>query len=172
AAQQSQSLEALLTHIPGLKGIHPSTSYDAKGLLLAALDDPNPDIFYEHKLLYNIKGHVLEQHFHIPISQEEDNRNGPDLTIVATSIIDQRAIIAAKELAKENISLEIIDPRTLVPLDKMSILESVKKTGHLLIVHEAVKRSGYGAEIASMVAEKGFYDLKAPIRSLGGHAVP
>lgn len=172
AAQHSQSLEALLTHIPGVKIIQPSTPYDAKGLLIAAIDDPNPVIFYEQKLLYNIKGHVPEHAFHIPIGQADVKREGTDITVVATSIMVQRALIAAKELAKENISLEIIDPRTLVPLDKVSILESVKKTGRLLIVHEAIKRSGYGAEIASMVAEKGFYDLKAPIRRLGGHAVP
>src|SRR5699024_5876968 len=113
-----------------------------------------------------------EHPFHIPIGQPAVKREGTDITVVATSIMVQRALIAAKELAKENISLEIIDPRTLVPLDKMSILESVKKTEHLLIVHEAVKRSGYAAEMASMVAEKGFYALNARSRRLGGHGGP
>src|SRR5699024_1617089 len=128
AAQYSHSVAALVTHMPGLKVIQPSTPYDRKVLLLPVIYNPNPVIFYEQLLLYNIKDHVLDHTFHIPIGQAEVKREGTDITVVATSIMVQRALIAAKELAKENISLEIIDPRTLVPLDKMSILESVKKT--------------------------------------------
>lgn len=172
AAQHSQSLEAWLTHIPGIKVIQPSTPYDAKGLLKAAIDDPNPVIFYEHKLLYKTIGDVPETPYTIPIGKADVKKEGTDLTIVATSIMVSRALEAAEELKKENISLEIIDPRTLVPLDERSILQSVKKTGRLLVVYEAVKRSGYGAEIASIVAEKGFEYLKAPIKRLGGQAVP
>lgn len=172
AAQHSQSLEAWLTHIPGIKVIQPSTPYDAKGLLKAAIDDPNPVIFYEHKLLYKTIGDVPETPYTIPIGKADVKKEGTDLTVVATSIMVSRALEAAEELKKENISLEIIDPRTLVPLDERSILQSVKKTGRLLVVYEAVKRSGYGAEIASIVAEKGFEYLKAPIKRLGGQAVP
>lgn len=172
AAQHSQSLEVWLTHIPGIKVIQPSTPYDAKGLLKAAIDDPNPVIFYEHKLLYKTIGDVPETPYTIPIGKADVKKEGTDLTIVATSIMVSRALEAAEELKKENISLEIIDPRTLVPLDERSILQSVKKTGRLLVVYEAVKRSGYGAEIASIVAEKGFEYLKAPIKRLGGQAVP
>ncbi len=172
AAQHSQSLEAWLTHIPGIKVIQPSTPYDAKGLLKAAIDDPNPVIFYEHKLLYKTIGDVPETPYSIPIGKADVKKEGTDLTVVATSIMVSRALEAAEELKKENISLEIIDPRTLVPLDERSILQSVKKTGRLLVVYEAVKRSGYGAEIASIVAEKGFEYLKAPIKRLGGQAVP
>lgn len=172
AAQHSQSLEAWLTHVPGLKVIQPATPYDAKGLLIAAIDDPNPVIIFEHKLLYKEKGIVPEALYKIPIGKADVKRAGNDITIVATSIMVLRALTAAELLAKEGISVEVIDPRTLVPLDEESILQSVKKTGRLLVVHEAVKRSGYGAEIASMVAERGFHTLRAPIKRLGGHAVP
>lgn len=172
AAQHSQSLEAWLTHIPGLKVIQPATPYDAKGLLIAAIDDPNPVIFLEHKLLYKTTSHVPKGPYKIPLKKADIKKVGTDLTIVATSIMVPKALTAAKQLAKENISIEVIDPRTLVPLDEESILQSVKKTGRLLIVHEAVKRSGYGAEIASIVAEQGFHYLKAPIKRLAGYAVP
>jgi len=172
AAQHSQSLEAWLTHIPGLKVIQPSTAYDAKGLLAAAITDPNPVIFYEHKLLYKRSDHVPEHPYHIPLGKAEVKRTGEDVTIVATGVMVSRALEAAETLGDEDISVEVIDPRTLVPLDEQAILMSVAKTGRLLIVHEAVKRSGYGAEMASMVAEKGFSYLKAPIIRLGGHPVP
>lgn len=172
AAQHSQSLEAWLTHIPGLKVIQPSTAYDAKGLLAAAIMDPNPVIFYEHKLLYKRSDHVPEHPYHIPLGKAEVKRTGEDVTIVATGVMVSRALEAAETLGDEDISVEVIDPRTLVPLDEQAILMSVAKTGRLLIVHEAVKRSGYGAEMASMVAEKGFSYLKAPIIRLGGHPVP
>lgn len=173
AAQHSQSLEAWMTHIPGLKVIQPSTPYDAKGLLKAAMDDDNPVIFYEHKLLYGVKGHVPEELYSIPLGKADIKRNGTDVTVVATSIMVHRALEAASHLEKEGVSVEVIDPRTLVPLDEETIIESVKKTGRVVVVYEAVKRGGYGAEIASMIAESEAFDyLDAPIQRLGGLPVP
>ncbi|HLR52592.1 MAG TPA: alpha-ketoacid dehydrogenase subunit beta [Candidatus Avamphibacillus sp.] len=172
AAQHSQSLEAWLTHIPGLKVVQPGTPYDAKGLLKAAIEDENPVIFYEHKLLYKTKANVPGTDYVIPLGKADIKKEGKDLTIVATAIMVKRALKAAEELEKEAIHVEIVDPRTLVPLDEKCILQSVEKTGRLLVVHEAVKRGGYGAEIASIVAEKGFSNLKAPIKRLAGQDVP
>lgn len=172
AAQHSQSLEAWMTHIPGLKVIQPSTAYDAKGLLKAAIDDNNPVIFYEHKLLYKTRSAVPEELYTIPLGKADIKREGEHVTIVATAIMVHRALEAADVLAKDGVEVEIIDPRTLVPLDEECIIQSVKKTGRLLVVHEAVKRGGYGAEIASLVAEKAFNYLKGPIKRLGGIAVP
>ncbi|WP_042346985.1 alpha-ketoacid dehydrogenase subunit beta [Bacillus massiliigorillae] len=173
AAQHSQSLEAWLAHIPGLKVVQPSTPYDAKGLFKAALDDNNPVIFFEHKLLYNTKGEVPEESFSIPLGKAEIKREGSDVTIVATSIMVQRALQAAEQLAKEGISVEVIDPRTLVPLDIETIVESVKKTNRAVVVYEAVQRGGYGAEIASVINESEAFDyLDAPVTRLGGKAVP
>ncbi len=173
AAQHSQSLEAWMAHIPGLKVIQPSTAYDAKGLLKAAMDDDNPVIFYEHKLLYKTIGEVPEEQYSIPLGKADVKRSGKDVTIVATAIMVHKALEAAKELEAEGIDVEIIDPRTLVPLDEETIIESVKKTGKCIVVHEAVKRGGYGGEIASMIAESEAFDyLDAPIKRLGGLAVP
>lgn len=173
AAQHSQSLEAWMAHIPGLKVVQPSTAYDAKGLLKAAMDDDNPVIFYEHKLLYKTIGEVPEEQYSIPLGKADVKRNGKDVTIVATAIMVHKALEAAKELEAEGIDVEIIDPRTLVPLDEETIIESVKKTGKCIVVHEAVKRGGYGGEIASMIAESEAFDyLDAPIKRLGGLAVP
>ncbi|KKD43578.1 alpha-ketoacid dehydrogenase subunit beta [Bacillus sp. FSL L8-0167] len=173
AAQHSQSLEAWMAHIPGLKVVQPSTAYDAKGLLKAAMDDDNPVIFYEHKLLYKTIGDVPEEQYSIPLGKADVKRSGKDVTIVATAIMVHKALEAAKELEAEGIDVEIIDPRTLVPLDEETIIESVKKTGKCIVVHEAVKRGGYGGEIASMIAESEAFDyLDAPIKRLGGLAVP
>ncbi|APT48243.1 alpha-ketoacid dehydrogenase subunit beta [Bacillus safensis] len=173
AAQHSQSLEAWMAHIPGLKVVQPSTAYDAKGLLKAAMDDDNPVIFYEHKLLYKTIGEVPEEQYSIPLGKADVKRSGKDVTIVATAIMVHKALEAAKELEAEGIDVEIVDPRTLVPLDEETIIESVKKTGKCIIVHEAVKRGGYGGEIASMIAESEAFDyLDAPIKRLGGLAVP
>ncbi|MER3126725.1 alpha-ketoacid dehydrogenase subunit beta [Bacillus pumilus] len=173
AAQHSQSLEAWMAHIPGLKVVQPSTAYDAKGLLKAAMDDDNPVIFYEHKLLYKTIGEVPEEAYSIPLGKADVKRSGKDVTIVATAIMVHKALEAAKELEAEGIDVEIIDPRTLVPLDEETIIESVKKTGKCIVVHEAVKRGGYGGEIASMIAESEAFDyLDAPIKRLGGLAVP
>jgi pyruvate/2-oxoglutarate/acetoin dehydrogenase E1 component len=173
AAQHSQSLEAWTAHIPGLKVVQPSTAYDAKGLLKAAIDDDNPVIFYEHKLLYRTKGEVPEEPYAIPLGKADIKREGTDITVIATSIMVHRALKAAETLSGEGISVEVLDPRTLVPLDVESIVRSVKKTGRVLIVHEAVKRGGIGAEIAGVIAESEAFDyLDAPIRRLGGAAVP
>ncbi|WP_415316318.1 alpha-ketoacid dehydrogenase subunit beta [Bacillus safensis] len=173
AAQHSQSLEAWMAHIPGLKVVQPSTAYDAKGLLKAAMDDDNPVIFYEHKLLYKTIGEVPEEQYSIPLGKADVKRSGKDVTIVATAIMVHKALEAAKELEAEGIDVEIIDPRTLVPLDEETIIESVKKTGKCIVVHEAVKRGGYGGEIASMIAESEAFDyLDVPIKRLGGLAVP
>jgi acetoin:2,6-dichlorophenolindophenol oxidoreductase subunit beta len=173
AAQHSQSLEAWMAHIPGLKVIQPSTAYDAKGLLKAAMDDDNPVIFYEHKLLYRTKGDVPEEQYSIPIGKADIKRRGKDVTIVATAIMVHKALEAAAELEKEGIDVEVVDPRTLVPLDEETIIESVKKTGRLIVVHEAVKRGGFGGEIASVIAESEAFDyLDAPIKRLGALAVP
>lgn len=173
AAQHSQSLEAWMTHIPGLKVVQPSNAYDAKGLLKAAIDDNNPVIFYEHKLLYGTKGDVPEEQYSIPLGVADIKKEGSDLTIVATAVMVPKALEAAKELEKEGINVEIIDPRTLVPLDTETIIKSVSKTGRLVVVHEAVKRGGYGGEIASMIAESEAFDyLDAPIKRLGGVESP
>ncbi len=173
AAQHSQSLEAWMAHVPGLKVVQPSSAYDAKGLMKAAIKDDNPVIFYEHKLLYNSKEEVPEEEYEIPLGKADIKREGTDITIVATSIMVSRSLEAAKVLEKEGISLEVVDPRTLVPLDTETILKSVKKTSRVLVVHEAVKRGGYGAEIASMIGESDAFDyLDAPIRRLGGVATP
>ncbi|MER2106611.1 MAG: alpha-ketoacid dehydrogenase subunit beta [Solibacillus sp.] len=173
AAQHSQSLEAWVAHIPGLKVVQPSTAYDAKGLLKAAIDDDNPVIFYEHKLLYRTSSEVPEESYSIPLGKADIKRTGEHLTVVATAIMVHKALEAADILAKEGISIEVVDPRTLVPLDEETIIQSVKKTGHVLVVHEAVKRGGYGGEIASMIAESEAFDfLDAPIKRLGGKEVP
>lgn len=173
AAQHSQSLEAWVTHIPGLKVVQPSTAYDAKGLLKAAIDDDNPVIFYEHKLLYKTNSEVPEEEYSIPLGEADVKREGTDITIVATAIMVHKALEAAAELEKEGISVEVVDPRTLVPLDTETIIESVAKTGHLVVVHEAVKRGGFGGEIASMIAESEAFDyLDAPIKRLGGVETP
>jgi len=173
AAQHSQSLEAWMAHIPGLKVVQPSTAYDVKGLLKAAIDDDNPVVFYEHKLLYGTKGHVPEEQYSIPLGLADVKREGTDVTVVATAIMVHRAMDAAKELDKEGISVEVVDPRTLVPLDEETIVKSVSKTGRLVVVHEAVKRGGYGGEIASMIAESEAFDyLDAPIKRLGGVPTP
>ena len=173
AAQHSQSLEAWMAHIPGLKVVQPSNAYDAKGLLKAAMDDDNPVIFYEHKLLYRTQCDVPEEQYSIPLGKADIKRKGKDVTIVATAIMVHKALEAATELEKEGIDVEIIDPRTIVPLDEEAIIESVKKTGRLIVVHEAVKRGGFGGEIASMIAESEAFDyLDSPIKRLGGLAVP
>ncbi|MGM0878609.1 MAG: alpha-ketoacid dehydrogenase subunit beta [Bacillota bacterium] len=173
AAQHTQSLEAWMAHVPGLKVVQPSTAYDAKGLLKAAMDDDNPVIFYEHKLLYRTQCEVPEELYSIPLGKADIKRKGKDVTIVATAIMVHKALEAAAELEKEGIDVEIVDPRTLVPLDEETIIESVKKTGRVIVVHEAVKRGGFGGEIASMIAESEAFDyLDAPIKRLGGLAVP
>lgn len=173
AAQHSQSLEAWFTHIPGLKVVQPSTPYDAKGLFKAAMDDENPVIFFEHKLLYGMKGEVPEESYAIPLGKADIKRQGKDVTIVATSIMVQRSLEAAQLLESEGISCEVIDPRTLIPLDEETIIQSVMKTGRAVVVHEAVKRGGFGAEIVSVIQESEAFDyLDAPIQRVAGLFTP
>jgi pyruvate/2-oxoglutarate/acetoin dehydrogenase E1 component len=173
AAQHSESLENWFVHVPGLKVVMPSNPYDAKGLLLAAIDDDNPVIFVEHKLLYKTKGLVPEAPYRIPLSRTQVVREGQHVTIVATSIMVNRSLQAADELAKEGIELEIIDPRTLKPLDDTPIIESVKKTGRALVVHEAVETGGFGGEIVARIAGSEAFDyLEAPVRRLAGLDIP
>ena len=172
AAQHSQSLEAWFTHVPGLKIAIPSSPYAAKGLLKTAIRDDNPVLFFEHQQLMRTKGPVPEEEYLLPFGQAEVVREGKDLTVVATSLMLTRVLNAAKELETQGISIEVIDPRTLMPFDKDTILASVQKTGRLLIVHQACKTSGFGAEIAAIVAEEGFESLISPIRRLGSLDVP
>ncbi len=173
AAQHSQSLEAWLVHVPGLKVVMPSTPYDAKGLLLAAIEDDNPVIFVEHKLLYKNKGPVPEERYTVSLGQGEVKREGRDLTVVATSIMVPRALEAAVQLAGEGIELEVIDPRTLKPFDPGPMVRSVCKTGRALVVHEAPVTGGFGGEVvAQLVASEAFDYLDAPVRRLAGLDVP
>ncbi len=173
AAQHSESLENWFVHVPGLKVVMPSSPYDAKGLLISAIEDENPVIFVEHKLLYRTKGHVPEEMYRVPLSQANVVREGRDLTVVATSIMVPRALEAAERLAQEGIELEIIDPRTLNPLDEKPIVESVIKTGKALVVHEAVKTGGFGGELVSRIVESEAFDyLDAPVRRLAGLDIP
>ncbi len=173
AAQHSQSLEAWLAHVPGLKVVQPSTPHDAKGLLLAAIADPDPVMIYEHKLLYKTKGPVPEGHYTVPIGTAAVRRTGRDLTIVATSIMVHRALEAAATLAAEGIEAEVIDLRSLRPIDTGTIVASVKKTGKLISVYEGVKTLGIGAEISAAIAESEAFDyLDAPIMRLGGADCP
>ncbi len=173
AAQHSQSLEAMLCHIPGLKVVAPSTPFDAKGLLKSAIRDNNPVIFLEQKLLYRTKGVVPEREYLIPLGKADIKRIGSDCTIVTYGRMTQLCLKASETLSNEGISCEVIDLRTLLPMDRPAIIESVKKTKHLLIVHEAVKTGGLGGEIAAAVAESdAFYYLDAPIRRLAAEDVP
>jgi len=173
AAQHSESLENWFVHVPGLKVVMPSTPYDAKGLLRAAIYDDNPVIFVEHKLLYKTKGPVPEEPYEVPLGQSRVVREGSDLTIVATSIMVKRTLEAAEILAEEGIQVEIIDPRTLKPLDMVPIEASVIKTGRALVVHEAVKTGGFGGEVVSRIAESEAFDyLEAPVRRLAGLDIP
>lgn len=173
AAQHSESLENWFVHIPGLKVVMPSNAYDAKGLLISAVYDDNPVIFVEHKLLYSTKAVVPEEMYRLPLSQTTVARPGSDLTVVATSMMVQRALEAAEQLSAEGIELEVIDPRTLNPLDDQPIVESVSKTGRALVVHEAVQTGGYGGEIvARITASEAFDYLDAPVRRLAGLDIP
>jgi len=173
AAQHSQSLEAWFGHIPGLKVVQPSTPHDAKGLLLAAIDDPNPVLIFEHKLLYKTKGLVPVDAYRVPIGKAIVRRPGKDVTIVGSSIMAIRAQAAAERLATEGIDAEVIDLRSVRPMDTETIFASVRKTSRLLIVYEGVKTLGVGAEISAAVAESDAFDyLDAPIVRLGGQEVP
>ena len=168
AGQHSQSLEALFYHIPGLKVVMPSTPYDAKGLLKASIRDDDPTIFIEHKLLYMTKGEVPEDDYLVPLGQADIKRPGDDITLVTYSYMTLKCLEAAEILARENISVEVVDLRTLTPLDKETILESVEKTGRAVVVHEAVKRGGIGGDIAAMIMEEAYDDLDGPVKRICG----
>jgi len=173
AAQHSQSLESWFVHVPGIKVVMPSTPYDVKGLLLAAIRDDNPVMFVEHKLLYKTKGVVPEEPYTIPLGSAKVQREGRDLTIVATAIMVKRSLEAAAQLAEEGIEVEVVDPRTLKPLDEETIVRSVAKTGRVLIVHEACRTGGVGGELAAVIAESEAFDyLDAPIVRLAGRDIP
>ena len=173
AAQHSQSLEAVLAHIPGLRVLIPSTPYDAKGLLKTAIRDDNPVIFLEQKQLYRTKGEVPDGDYTIPLGVADIKRAGSDVTIVTYGKIVRMCLEVAEELDKKGVSTEIIDIRSLAPLDSETIIQSVKKTRHVLITHEAVEFGGFGAEIAAQIADsEAFYYLDAPIRRIGAYSTP
>ena len=172
AAQHSQSLEAIFYHIPGLRVVMPSTPYDAKGLLKAAIRCDDPVIFIEHKLLYMNKAEVPEEEYIIPLGEADIKKEGTDLTIVAWSGMIPKVMEATDILSKEGISAEVVDPRSLVPLDKSTIINSVKKTEHVLIVQEAARRGGVGSDISSIIMEKAFDYLDSPVKVLGGLNTP
>ncbi len=173
AAQHSQSLEAWFAHVPGLKVVMPSNAADAKGLLLAAIDDPNPVIFLEHKLLYRTKGPVPEGSGRVPLGKTFVRREGADLTIVATGVMVSRAMEAAERLSGEGIEATVVDPVTLTPLDEAPILDAVRRTGRVLLVQEAPKHVGYMSEIAARIAgSSAIYSLEAPIQRLCGLDAP
>ena len=173
AATHSQSVEALFVHFPGLKVVMPSTADDAAGLLRTAIRDDNPVIFIEHKQLYVVKGEVNDDpDYCIPFGQAKVVREGKDVTVVGTHTYVQKAVNVAERLEKEGISVEVIDPRTIVPLDMDTIEASVKKTGRAVVVHEAHKVCGIGAEIGSQISERCFKYLDAPVERLGAKACP
>jgi len=173
AAQHSQSLENLYCHIPGLKVVIPSTAYDAKGLLLSAIRDDNPVIFLEQKRLYRVKGEVPEEEYTIPLGVADIKRAGRDVTIVTYGRMVQMSLEVAEKLAHDGIEAEVIDIRSLVPLDTETIIESVKKTRRVVIVHEAVQFSGFGAEIAAQISgSDAFFYLDAPVKRVGGYYTP
>ena len=173
AAQHSQSLHALFAHIPGLKVALPSTPRDAKGLLKTAIRDDNPVLFFEDKMMYNDSGAVPEEDdFLIPFGEAEIKRPGDDLTIVATSSMVIAALEAAEQLAAQGLEAEVIDPRTLVPLDKETLLASLRKTGYALVVDEGVERYGASAELAAILTAEAFDYLDAPVLRIGAAAVP
>ena len=172
AAQHSQSLHAWFCHVPGLKVVLPSTPYDAKGLMKTAVRDDNPVIFFEDKMMYKLKGAVPADDYTIPFGVADVKRVGTDITIVATSSMVQVALGAAKLLEEYDISAEVIDPRTLWPLDEKTLIESAKKTSRVIVVDEGYGRYGVTAEIASVIAEGAFFDLEAPVKRIGAMHVP
>ena len=171
AATHSETLYGLYAHMPGLKVAAPSNPYDAKGLLISAIRDPNPVAFFEHRLLYGVEGEVPEEPYTVPFGVANLVREGGDVTVVAAGRMVQEAAKAADTL-KGDVSVEVIDPRTLVPLDEEAILRSVQKTGRLVAVDEDYERCGFTAEVAAVVAEKGFHSLKAPVARVANPNTP
>ena len=172
AAQHSQSLHAWFSHVPGLKVVLPSTPYDAKGLLKSAIRDDNPVVFFEDKMMYQLKGEVPEEEYTIPLGVADIKREGTDISIVATSSMVQVALAAAEKLAEIGISAEVVDPRTTFPLDKTTLIESAKKTSRAIVVDEGYERYGVTAELASVIADGAFYYLDAPVKRMGAMDVP
>ena len=172
AAQHSQSLQAWPSHIPGLKVVLPCTPYDAKGLLKTAIRDDSPVVFIEDKMLYNYKGLVPEGEYLLPLGVADIKRPGKDITLVATSSMVHIALTAAEKLEAQGISAEVIDPRTTVPLDVKALVESAKKTAHVIVLDEGYERYGVTAELAAVIAEGAFYYLDAPVKRMGAMNVP
>ena len=172
AAQHSQSLHAWFSHVPGLKVVMPSTPYDAKGLLKSAIRDENPVVFFEDKMMYKLKGPVPAEDYTIPFGVADIKREGDDITLVATSSMVQVALEAAVLLESIGISAEVIDPRTMWPLDEKTLIASVQKTSRAIVIDEGYERYGITAEIASVIAEGAFFDLEAPVKRMGAMHVP
>jgi pyruvate/2-oxoglutarate/acetoin dehydrogenase E1 component len=172
AAQHSQSLQAWLSHVPGLKVVLPSTPYDAKGLMKTAIRDDNPVIFFEDKMMFRLKGPVPVEDYTIPFGVADIKREGEDITIVATSSMVQVALGAAKRLEEVGISAEVVDPRTTSPLDEKTLIESAKKTSRVIVMDEGYEKYGVTAEIASVIATGAFYDLDAPVKRIAAMHVP
>jgi pyruvate/2-oxoglutarate/acetoin dehydrogenase E1 component len=169
----SQNPESSFAHIPGLKIVCPATPEDAKGLLVSAIEDPNPVLYFEHKHLYRrIKGEVPEERYTTPFGQARVHREGDDVTVVTWGAMVYTADEAAKQLESDGVSIEIVDLRTIIPWDKASVLESVRKTSKVLVLHEDTRTGGFGGEIAATIAEEGFEDLDAPVRRIGAPDTP
>jgi acetoin:2,6-dichlorophenolindophenol oxidoreductase subunit beta len=172
AAQHSQSLHAWLSHVPGLKVVMPSTPYDAKGLLKTAIRDDNPVVFFEDKMMYKQKGPVPTEEYTIPLGVADIKRAGDDITLVATSSMVQVALGAADLLQEAGVSAEVVDPRTLWPLDEKTLIESAKKTSRVIVIDEGYERYGVTAEIAAVIAAGAFYNLDAPVKRMGAMHIP
>ena len=172
AAQHSQSLHAWFCHVPGLKVVLPATPYDAKGLLKAAIRDENPVVFFEDKMMYKLKGPVPEDDYVVPLGVADVKRVGDDITLIATSSMVQVALGAADLLQEAGISAEVVDPRTMWPLDEKTLIDSVRKTSRAIVLDEGYERYGVTAEIASLIATGAFYDLDAPVKRMGAMHVP
>lgn len=172
AAQHSQSLEAIYYHIPGLKVVMPSTPYDALGLLKSAIRDDDPTIFIEHKLLYMTKGEVPEEEYLVELGKADIKKQGKDVTLITYSYMTLKCLEAAELVEKERISVEVVDLRTLTPLDKEMLLKSARKTGNVIVVHEACKRGGIGGDIAAMIMEEAYDDLDGPVMRIAGKNTP
>ncbi|MDP3561072.1 MAG: transketolase C-terminal domain-containing protein [Legionellaceae bacterium] len=165
-ATHSQSLHSILAHFPGLHVVMPATPSDAKGLLIAATQSTSPVVIIEHRALYNIEGEVSEEYYSTPIGKANTLREGKDITIVATSLMVQEALIAAENLEKEGVDVEVVDIRSIRPLDETAVLRSIEKTGHLLVIDTSWELCGFASEIAALAAEKGYYYLKGPVRRM------
>jgi pyruvate dehydrogenase E1 component beta subunit len=172
AAQHSQSLHAWVAHVPGLKVCLPSTPADAKGLLKSAIRDDNPVVIFEDKMMYTVKGLVPDGEHIVPIGLADVKREGEDLTIIATSSMVQVALLAADELERDGVSVEVVDPRTIAPLDRATLVQSAQKTGRVIVMDEGHKSYGASAELAAVIAEDAFWHLDAPVMRLAAMDVP